>query len=164
MKTKRRQWIAAVVLLAACSTTQPAPQPQQTATPRNAESQRLHDEIARMDAAMSNAYKAHDLGTLMSLFDDQVEFYHDTGGLLGRNDLSAGFKSNFDQNNGIRRELIPGSLEVYPIHNYGAIEVGAHRFCHDENGHQECGTFQFVHVWQQKDGQWKVTRVISYGH
>jgi len=33
----------------------------------------------------------------------------------------------FRQPSTIRRELVPGSLEVYPIKNYGAIEVGSHR-------------------------------------
>ena len=33
----------------------------------------------------------------------------------------------------IRRDMV-GSLGVYPIKDFGAIEVGTHRFCHKENG------------------------------
>jgi hypothetical protein len=74
------------------------------------------------------------------------------------------FKEMFKQQNKIRRELVEGNLEVYPIKNYGAIEIGLHRFCHVENGKDECGIFKFVHVWQKRNGEWKVTRVISYNH
>ena len=67
-----------------------------------------------------------------------------------------------------RRELVPGTLEVYPIPGYGAIEVGAHRFYHPKEGTTEevGGTVaaKFLHVWQNKDGEWKITRVISYAH
>ncbi len=37
-------------------------------------------------------------------------------------------------------------------------------FCHVENGKNECGTFRFVHIWQKKDGEWKISRAISYSH
>jgi hypothetical protein len=66
---------------------------------------------------------------------------------------------------GVRpRDLVPGSVEVYPIHGYGAIEVGAHRFCHEEGGRDDCGSFRFLDIWQQTNGAWKVTRVVSYDH
>jgi hypothetical protein len=70
----------------------------------------------------------------------------------------------FAQNNGIKRELIEGSLEVYPINNYGAIEIGAHKFCHFENGKNDCGTFPFIMIWQRQADAWKISRVISYNH
>jgi ketosteroid isomerase-like protein len=154
--------IAAFFAFTACATTQP--QAHETPKAQSAEARRLYDEIAQMDARMFEAFNAHDIDRLMALFSEQVEFFHDTGGLAGYNDLRAGFTSNFLKNNGLRRDLVPGSLEVYPISGYGAIEVGAHRFCHQENGRDDCGTFKFVQVWQQKQGEWKVTRVISYGH
>ena len=62
------------------------------------------------------------------------------------------------------RELVDGSLEVYPIKGYGAIEIGAHRFCHTEDGKPDCGTFRFLQVWRFKDGAWKVSRDVSFGH
>ena len=44
------------------------------------------------------------------------------------------------------------------------MEVGSHRFCHLENGKQDCGVFEFAHVWKEDAGRWRVTRVLSYGH
>ena len=46
----------------------------------------------------------------------------------------------------IRRDLELGSLQVYPIKDYGAMEIGRHRFCHKENGKDDCGTFGFAMV------------------
>jgi hypothetical protein len=74
------------------------------------------------------------------------------------------FGEMFGQAARIRRELVPGSLEVFPIKNYGAMQVGRHRFCHVENGKEECGTFSFVHVWRRTDRGWQIARAISYGH
>jgi hypothetical protein len=45
--------------------------------------------------------------------------------------------------------LVKGSREVYPIKDYGAIEIGAHQFRHKESGKAECGTFKFAMIWQK---------------
>ena len=77
----------------------------------------------------------------------------------------AASRSNCGQALGLVRTLIPGSLKVYPVPGYGAIQEGEHRFCHPVDGGQDCGTFQFVHIWRESaSGNWQLTRVISYGH
>lgn len=61
------------------------------------------------------------------------------------------------------REVVLGSLTVYPIKDFGAIEVGSHRFC--QTATRKCeGLADFTIVWQQTDAGWKITRVLSYGH
>jgi len=124
----------------------------------------LLEVVAELDRKMFDAYNAHDLDKLMAMFADDLEFYHDNGGLLGFEQVKAGFTSVFANNRDIRRELVAGSLEVYPIKGFGAIEIGAHRFCHTENGAADCGTFRFLQVWRLADGAWKVSRTVSYGH
>ncbi len=63
----------------------------------------------------------------------------------------------------MQRTLVPGSMEVYPLNGYGAVELGVHRFHHP--GHPEnVGEAKFVTLWQNKNGVWKVTRAISYDH
>jgi hypothetical protein len=124
----------------------------------------LYNEIFRADSALFAAYNAHNVEKMKPFFSEDMEFYHDLGGLSNYAQNVAAFTNIFTQNTDIRRDLVPGTLEVYPIKNYGAIEIGAHRFCHTENGQMICGTFKFTMVWQQKDGQWKLTRIISYGH
>ncbi len=116
-----------------------------------------------MDDTLSAAFNAHNLDELMSLFAPDVEFYHD---IQGRQDFAMvrkGFGGLFSQNNGIRRERV-GPLSIYPIPDYGAIEIGVHRFCHPESGKIDCGTFNFVQVWRRDSTRWRLARVISYGH
>jgi ketosteroid isomerase-like protein len=124
----------------------------------------LYKEISKVDSVLSEAFNAHDLNALMSLFSEDLEFYHDAGGLQSYTQVRDGFGGLFSKNDGIRREVVAGTLEVYPIRGYGAIEVGAHRFCHDENGRNDCGTFKFLQVWRSEAGNWRITPVISYGH
>ena len=65
----------------------------------------------------------------------------------------------------VTRELVPGTLEAYPMKGYGALEMGVHRFRHP--GHEDTegvGEGKFVHLWQYKDGAWRITRVYSYDH
>lgn len=127
-------------------------------------SKSLYDTIAHLDSLLFAAFNNQDLEKQKEIFATDLEFYHDQGGLTNYNEVIENTRHLFSQNNGLKRTLIPGSLEVYPVSNYGAIEIGMHRFCHKENGKDDCGTFKFVHIWQKRVDGWKLTRVISYGH
>ncbi|MBD0278645.1 MAG: nuclear transport factor 2 family protein, partial [Flavisolibacter sp.] len=105
-----------------------------------------------------------DMEKFKSLFTDDLEFYHDKGGLTDYQYTIESFKNTIARNDGLRRELVKGSLEVYPIKDFGAIQIGSHTFCHNENGKQDCGTYKFVHVWKKVGTEWKIARVISYDH
>jgi ketosteroid isomerase-like protein len=98
------------------------------------------------------------------MFTNDIEFYHDTGGLTNYVQTKENFGKLFANTPDIRRDLVKGSLEVYPIKDYGAIEIGEHVFCHKENGKDDCGTLKFTMVWRKDGDSWKVSRVISYGH
>lgn len=124
----------------------------------------LRAAIVRADSSLFARFNAHDLPGTMRWFTSDVEFYHDGGGLQHLADVEAGFKGNFVQNNGLRRDLVPESLEVYPVPGYGAIEVGRHRFCHREGARTDCGEFKFVQVWRRTADGWKLARVVSFGH
>jgi len=97
-----------------------------------------------------------------SMVADDLEFYHDQTGLsVGKQSLLDAVKNNICGK--VQRELVAGSLEVYPLKGYGAVEIGVHRFTHP-NDPQNVGDAKFVQLWQLKDGSWKVTRVISFDH
>jgi hypothetical protein len=124
----------------------------------------LYAQIAHMDSVVFNAFNNRDTTTFKKLFTEDLEFYHDKGGLTGYDQTISSMRSTAKNNNGLRRDLVAGSLEVYPIPNYGAMEIGSHTFCHQENGKQDCGTFKFVHIWKRVGNEWKITRVVSYDH
>jgi hypothetical protein len=129
-------------------------------------SQEIFDAIQHMDSVLFNALNTKDIETIKSTFSDSLEFYHDKDGLQGYLKTMENFKSLFENKNlaDLKRTLVPGSMEVYPIAKYGAVQTGNHTFCHTENGKADCGTFKFVHLWQKKDGKWKLARVISFDH
>lgn len=126
--------------------------------------QELIHEIAKMDSMLFRAFNERDLVKFGTFFTKDLEFFHDKSGLTGYDHTMNFMKDVARNNNGLKRELVKESLEVYPIPGYGAMETGAHTFCHLENGKKDCGTFRFVHIWEKKDGSWKISRVISYGH
>jgi hypothetical protein len=124
----------------------------------------LDKAVTALDAALFDSYNHCDLSKFESFFVDNVEFYHDQGGVtLGKEALTESVKKNICGKT--TRELVPGTLKVYYMKGYGALEVGVHRFRHP--GHEDTegiGEGQFIHLWQYKDGAWKITRVISYDH
>lgn len=124
----------------------------------------LYREIAEMDRVLFEAFNNRDLQKQETIFARDIEFFHDQGGVSNYDQLIENTKRLFAQNSGLKRTLVPGSLEVYPIKDYGALEVGKHTFCHLESGRNDCGTFKFVQIWQKRSDGWKLTRVISYGH
>jgi hypothetical protein len=124
----------------------------------------LDKVVTALDAALFDAYNRCDLEKFSSFLDDNVEFYHDQGGVtLGKQNLTDSVKKNICGK--VTRELVPGTLQVHYMKGYGAVEMGVHRFHHP--GHEDTegvGEGKFIHLWQYKDGAWKITRVISYDH
>jgi len=129
------------------------------ATPKS-----LYDEIARMDSTIFAAFNTQNFETFKGLFADDLEWFQDNGGLIPYDKVMENFKNNFQNENKLTRTLLKGSLEVHPLKDYGAIEIGTHQFRHKENGKEEIGNFKFLMIWQNKNGAWKISRVISYDH
>ena len=124
---------------------------------------RLLQNIAEQDRRLFDAYNNCDLETLGAMVTDDLEFYHDKTGLaVGRKVFVDSIKNNICGK--VRRVLVPGSMEVYRLNQYGAVEMGKHRFQHPGHEDEGVGEAEFITVWQFKDGAWKVSRVISYDH
>ena len=121
----------------------------------------LYNTIVYLDSVLFEGYNTCKLDIFEKYFSDSIEFYHDKGGLTtDKKQILQSLKNNICGK--VTRELIPGSIEVYPIPNYGAVQIGRHRF---HNNQEPPGTpsniGKFVHTWQYKNGEWKITRVIS---
>jgi ketosteroid isomerase-like protein len=129
----------------------------------NEQPDQLFKTIQALDTKLFNAYNHCDLATLGSMVSDDLEFYHDQTGLsVGKAPFLAAIKQNICGK--VERTLLPETLEVYPLNQYGAVEIGVHRFHHPGHPEDGMGDAKFVTLWQNKDGEWKVTRVISYYH
>lgn len=126
----------------------------------------LTDEISALDSKVFDAFNhCAEPGRLdehASYFSPDVEFYHDTGGVTWTRDEMIANTRKYVCGN-FTRELVPGTLKVYPVKDFGAISQGVHRFCQLASGQCE-GLADFVIVWRQQAGKWEITRVLSYGH
>ncbi|WBV58402.1 DUF4440 domain-containing protein [Chryseobacterium daecheongense] len=105
------------------------------------------------------------------IISNDLEFYHDIGGItLGKEAFIASVKNNICSIPGkIKRELVPGSMKVYPLYNnktlYGFIQEGDHEFFENNNGKwNRTGKAKFTHLWIFDHNQWKLKRVLSYDH
>ena len=130
-----------------------------------AAAERLTREVSAASAAMFDAFNRCDLEAFRSYLTPGIEFYHDKAGLDTSPDaVVASVKANICGK--VRRELVAGSVEVHPIPNFGAIEIGVHQFYEVARGAGAgpVGIAKYVHVWQQTPAGWKVARVISYDH
>lgn len=126
----------------------------------------LTTAISALDGAVFDAFNncssPGQLEKHAAYFSPEVEFYHDTGGVTwNRQDMIANTGKYVCGH--FRRELIPGTIKVFPIKDFGAIEQGTHRFCQFKTGACE-GMADFVIIWRLKDGNWQITRILSYGH
>lgn len=127
---------------------------------------RLYDALAQMDSLMFDAsYVRCDAGAVHAMLADDVEFYHDRTGLHRGAHVRADFAQltqHCPRAQGVRRELVPGTLRVYPVAGYGAVQMGEHRFV--QRGAPAPVTARFVHVWRQDGSAWKATRILSLDH
>lgn len=122
----------------------------------------LYKTVVGLDTELFDAYNNCQLDKLGALVAEDLEFYHDKTGLaVGRQPFIEAIKNNICGK--VHRELVPGTLEVYPMEGYGAVEIGIHRFTHP-NDPKELGEAKFIILWHLKDGTWKVSRTISFDH
>ncbi len=128
----------------------------------NAQEETLYRRIEALDRALFDAFNRCDLEALATHFAPELEFYHDKAGVTWtRERFISDVKSNVCGK--FRRELVPGTMEVYPIADWGAMYLGTHKFCQFTGSRCE-GVGRFMHIWQHKAGQWQITRVVSYDH
>jgi len=138
------------------------------------QTQQQFDEVAAADRALFSAFFDRcDLEALAKMVTDDFEMFHDKNGYMtksgkefldGIKETCARQKTGEDYR--ARRELVPGTLKVYPLNNYGAVETGVHRFYQLLPGKPEklVEVSQFTHVWKKEEGVWKLARALSYDH
>jgi hypothetical protein len=132
--------------------------------PANPES--LSSTISKLDAEFFGAFNhcsdPDQLKKHAAYLNPNVEFYHDKGGVTWtRQDYIEKTRENVCGH--FQRVLTPGSMAVFPIEGYGAIEEGHHTFCEIASG--KCfGEAKFLIVWHHAPEGWEITRIFSYGH
>jgi ketosteroid isomerase-like protein len=121
------------------------------------------ETVTALDTKLFDAYNHCDLKTLGEMVSDDLEFYHDITGLaVGK----ASFVDSIQKNicGKVQRTIVPGTLEAHALKGFGAVELVKHRFHHPDHDEDGVGEAESVMLWENKNGTWKLTRVISYDH
>lgn len=120
----------------------------------------LQHKIEELDSIFFTAYNTCDLEQQAALISEDIEFFHDMGGLsTSKTDIIEALKTNICGK--VTRELIKGSIEVYPINNYGVVQMGYHKFYNNQEPDAISNPSKFVTIWKKDNEDWKMTRIIS---
>jgi len=150
-------WLLSVTI--ACSSKKNNYQLTKNYHPDDAE---LYHKIVALDSVFFTAYNTCEtnLETYASFYDENIEFYHDNGGYMNsKTEIVAGTKKHVCGK--VTRELVKGSIEVYPIKDFGAVEFGLHKFHNSEEPNSKPKIGRFTIIWKNTNNNWKIVKVIS---
>lgn len=132
---------------------------QKTESPAS-EEKKLVQIITELDSIFFTAYNTCDLETQSQLISEDLEFYHDKGGLsTSKTEMLDALKNNICGK--VRRELVDGSIEVSEIPGFGAVQIGMHKFYNNQEPNAISKPGRFVTLWKKTEQTWQMTRVIS---
>ena len=138
-----------------------------------ASSTQWETDARKFDADYWQAFNTCDVQKMSAMNAEDLEFYHDLGGLQkGRASFTEAMSKNIcgKPDWKLRRGEVPGSVKFYPLRSngavYGAVVSGEHYFYHLNKGQPERleGRARFTHTLLMKDGVWQVARVLSFDH
>ncbi|MEM8929093.1 MAG: nuclear transport factor 2 family protein [Bacteroidota bacterium] len=135
------------------------------------QSSELHDQIAAMDSLYFSAQNACDLEKYAFYLSDDFEFFHDKAGVTPSKESEMSDMAIFcgeeqRSRQPLRRQLTKGTLKVYPMDKYGALQFCDHVFYLQVNDGTEkvVGSGKMTALWEKENNTWKLTRIISYDH
>ena len=129
--------------------------------------------LAEKDRQLFDAAFNCKIDLLKTLVADDFEFFRDKGGLTATSgkqfidNVADGCKrEEAGTNFHARRELVEGTMTVHLIGDYGAMQMGTHRFFALRKGEPDrlTETGKFIDLWKKDGDSWKLARVISYDH
>ena len=120
----------------------------------------VYSIIIAKDKEYFDAYNSCDIKKQASLYSENLEFFHDKGGLsTSKQEILTSIEKNICGK--VIRTLIEGSIEVYPIKDYGAIEIGYHKFYNNQEPNAKSKPSKFIMVWKNEGEKWLISKVIS---
>ena len=122
--------------------------------------QELYNTIVALDKQFFDAYNTCDSKVQSELISEDIEFFHDKGGLsTSKTQIMEAMKNNICGK--VTRTLIDGTIEVYPIKGYGAVQMGMHKFFNNQEPTAKSIPSKFITIWKNDNGNWTMTRIIS---
>lgn len=106
------------------------------------------------------AFNQCDAALFKKIIADDVEFYDDRFGLNVSKVLEIkSLAAKCERSEKLTRKL--NSCTIDKLGDFGAVQIGEHTFY--SNGIPE-GTGKFIHIWERKDTDWILKRIVSYEH
>jgi hypothetical protein len=133
----------------------------------------LYRALAAMDSLLFvEGFNGCDLALTRSLVAADLDFYHDQSGLQDKPQFMAALEQNICASPERKpiRKLVPGSMEIFPLHRdgalYGALQSGRHEFYVREPGRapEKTSVARFAHVWIRDGDTGRLAEVLSYDH
>jgi hypothetical protein len=135
----------------------------------------LFNLLRAKDSLLFNiGFNTCDITQFEKIVSTNFEFYHDKSGITPNKEKFLESTRNGlckdPANYQARRELVPGTLQVFTLSTngklYGAIQTGEHKFYEKIKGQPEKfgSTAKFTHLWLLEFNEWKLARVLSYDH
>lgn len=121
----------------------------------------LKTEIIKMDSLLFDvAFNQCDAALFKKIIGDDVEFYDDRYGfnIPYGNEIKA-LSENYTRAENIKRKL--DFCTIDKLGDFGAVQVGEHTFFTNDIPE---GTGKFIHIWERKGKEWKLKRIVTYGH
>ncbi|TLP80282.1 nuclear transport factor 2 family protein [Maribacter sp. ACAM166] len=120
----------------------------------------LYKTIMELDKTYFKAYNECDMKTQAEFYTEDIEFYHDKGGLAtDKAELLKSIEKNICGK--VTRTLIEESVEVHPIKDFGAVQIGRHKFYNNQEPDAVSKPTKFIVTWKKTDTNWLISRVIS---
>lgn len=142
----------------------------QAQVPTNSE---LYKTFIQKDSILFEAgFNNCDLVALESVLTEDLEFYHDVGGIQDKALFMKAMKENICSSPERKpiRKLTPNTVKVYPLYEnkilYGVIQEGVHEFYIQESDKElyQTGSALFSILWIKENENWLAKRIYSYHH
>lgn len=133
----------------------------------------IEDAVLKMDdIVFEQGFNSCNIFAVKAVLSDDLEFYHDVGGIQDRDAFLDAFTNNICGDNPLKpiRKIVPDTQNVFPLYAdgvvYGAIQKGDHNFYERSGDGTEklSGSAAFTTLWLLVGDEWKMHRVLSYDH
>lgn len=151
--------IAALSITGATSATTTSPE---FSGARTGQAGHLHRTLSTLDGQFTQAYNDCATARLRSFFSTDAEFYFGGYGRASRLEVIDGIRGRACGR--YIRRVDPASLEVFDLPGFGAIQTGRQQFCSTAKPACAGVASDFVAVWRQLNGEWKIVRLVRYGY
>lgn len=121
----------------------------------------LKTEIIKMDSLLFDvAFNQCDASLFKKIIADDIEFYDDRFGLnTSKGNEIKSLSEKCAGTEKLTRKL--DSTTIDKLGDFGAVQLGEHTFLVNNI---PVGTGKFIHIWERKDENWILKRIVSYEH